>query len=741
MERKDRITNFYLALLLPVGLAAIAWALINFPLNEIGLGLVALSLVTVCFSSYLRIQLPRIKIHLTISDALIFLSLLVYGGEAAVLLAVLETTFTSINFRRQGVTIKPKTVVINVLIAAFSILVTSSVVTAIFGSPSAVIESRRYSEFVWLVGVMALAQFSVNSICVSVFVAIRSDKTAWKVWNEYCFNALVMYLSGAVMAGLGAKAINQIDLYLLSAVIAFFGVVYFTYRRYLKDVTDTAAKAELAERERAEQAELHVKELQHYVRKLEQSGQELRKSHERLHHAAYHDALTGLPNKYYFVETIKGLLKECRRRSGRPFAVIYLDLNRFKTINDSVGHTRGDKLIRSVASRLSELAGQENTVGRFSGDEFAVLMPDLKNDREVVEMADRISQALAEPFSLVGRDVFTSASIGIAFGERSYNRAENLLRDADIAMYRAKETRQKYVIFDSRMHARAVNLLQLETDLRRAIEKKELEVYYQPIVSLDSLTLAGFEALIRWNHPTKGLVSPTEFIGICESTDMIIPLTLNVLEESCRQVKQWSGIDNCTRLFVSVNLSGKHFDDPQLVNHVETILAKTQFDPRMLKLEITETAVMENADAAIEMLRGLKALGVKLSIDDFGTGYSSLNYLHRFPIDTLKIDRSFVSFLERGTENGEIVRTIVYLAKALMLDVVAEGIENMRQLNQLQSLGCEYGQGYLFSRPLPAHDIEMQLADNFNWRALLNVGGFAIADPCDLDQSEVRLLS
>jgi diguanylate cyclase (GGDEF)-like protein len=740
MEKKDRVTNFYLALLLPVGLGATAWAVVNFPVEKISLAMIALSLITVCFSSYLRIQLPRTTIHLTISDSLVFLSLLVYGGEVAVLLAVMETAFTSINFRRQGVNIKPKTVVINVLIAAFSILVTASVVTAIFGSPAEIMESRKYSQFVWLLGTMALTQFCVNSVCVSAFIAIRNDKSAWKVWNEYCFNALVMYLSGAVMAGLAAKAINQIDIYLLLAVTAFFSVVYFTYRRYLKDVTDTAAKAELAERERAEQAELHVKELQHYVQKLELSGQELRKSHEQMRHAAYHDALTGLPNKYYFVETIKGLLKECRSRSGRPFAVLYLDLNRFKTINDSVGHTRGDKLISEVGSRLSKVVDENQTVGRFGGDEFAVLMPEIKNDRDVVEMADRITEALSQPFTLSDRKVFTSACIGIAFGDRTYDRAEDLLRDADIAMYRGKETRQKFVVFDEQMHARAVNLLQLEIDLRNALDRRELEVYYQPIVSLESLTLAGFEALIRWNHPTKGLVSPSEFISISESTDLIIPLTLNVLEESCKQVGQWSDLETGRPLFVSVNLSGKHFDDQNLVKHVETVLDKTGFDPRLLKLEITETAVMENADTSIEMLRRLKALGVRISIDDFGTGYSSLNYLHRFPLDTLKIDRSFVSVLDRSTENSEIVRTIVYLAKALDLNVVAEGIESIRQLNQLQMLGCEYGQGYLFSRPLPAAEIEAMLTDGLHWRGLLNVGGFPLTEAETTENAEIRLL-
>jgi len=270
------------------------------------------------------------------------------------------------------------------------------------------------------------------------------------------------------------------------------------------------------------------------------------------------------------------------------------------------------------------------------------------------------------------------------------------------------------------MHARAVDLMQLETDLRSAIEKKEFELYYQPIVSLDNLSLAGFEALIRWNHPHKGIMSPGEFIPVSESTDLIVPLTLMVLENSCRQVGEWTSHPENAGLFVSVNLSGKHFDQPNLVDQIQEILDNTGFDARRLKLEITETAVMENADAAISMLRSIKQLGIQISIDDFGTGYSSLSYLHQFPIDTLKIDRSFVNAIERGTENSEIVRTIVYLAKALNLNVVAEGIENIRQFHQLNLLGCEYGQGYLFSRPLPAHEIEKLLSEGLHWQNLLS---------------------
>ena len=726
-------------MLLPAGLAAIVWAIVTFPIGKVSIGLVTLSLVTVCFSSYLRIQLPRTKIHLTISDALVFLSLLVYSGQVALLLAVFETTFTSINFRRQGVTIKPKTIVINVLIAAFSIFVTSSVVTAIFGDPTAVIDSGRYSQFVWLLGVMAVTQFFVNSICVSAFVALRSGKTAWKVWNEYCFNALVLYLSGAVMAGLGAKAIYQINLFLLGAVITFFGIVYFTYRRYLKDVTDTAAKAETAERERAEQAERHVKELQHYVTKLEQSGEELRKSHQRLRHAAYHDALTGLPNRNHFIEEITTLLENCRSMVGRPFAVLYLDLNRFKTINDSVGYSRGDRLIECVAERLRTTVDDSSLVGRFSGDEFAILVRDIANDRDVIEMANRVAERLTEPFPLDEREIFTSACVGIAFGSSEYAEAEDVLRDADIAMYHAKDVNQKFVVFDQNMHDRAVNLMQLETDLRMAIERREFELYYQPIVSLETLSLAGFEALVRWNHPRKGMVPPSEFISVCESTGLIVPLTLAILEDGCRQAGQWPVSNDGNPLFISVNLSGRHFDHPDLVEHIRSVIAETHFDPMRLKLEITETTMMENADSAIEMLRKIKETGVQLSIDDFGTGYSSLNYLHRFPIDTLKIDRSFVSSIERGNENSEIVKTILYLAKALKLNVVAEGIENIRQLNQLQLLGCEYGQGYLFSRPLPAGEVENLLAEGLHWRGLMASSDFgAITQP--LETSEIRLL-
>ena len=733
--------NIYLVLLTPTAAVSAVWAFYNFPLERLDLRLGILTVVTVFFSSLLRIQLPRTKIHVTTSDAAIILSFLLYGGETALILAILESTFTSLSFKYRGGRIRNKTVVINVVNTAVVVFATIMVIRSTFGAVTHIRESGDGTAFVWLLAAMAALLFLFNSILVSLFISAKTaDKSVGTVWAEYCLNALVIYMTSAVLAGVTLKAIQQINVMLFGAVGIFFVVVYFTYRRYINDIKSTAAKAERAERERAEEAERHVKDLQHYVGKLEQSRLDLEQSHERLRHAAYHDALTGLPNKQYFVETIKELLKKCRRMTGRPFAVLYLDLNRFKTINDSIGHTRGDKLIREVAARLRSTVGERATVGRFSGDEFAILVNDLKSERDVEQMAREIADALAKPFYLFGRAVYTSACIGITYGDRSYKRAVNVLRDADIAMYRAKETGQKYVVFDQDMHESAVQLMQMETDLRLAIERREFEVYYQPIVSISTLQLAGFEALARWNHPAKGVLPPAQFIGLSESTDMIVPLTLQILEQSCRQVALWNRARDDGSFFVSVNLSGKHFEHPEMVDDVKSIVRSSDLDPRRLKLEITETALMENAEKSIEMLKALKSHGIQISIDDFGTGYSSLNYLHRFPLDTLKIDRSFVNSLDRSNENHEIVRTIICLAKALGLRVVAEGIESIRQLEALRLLECEYGQGYLFSRPLNAQEIESLISQSGYWQSL---GGATeiLRAPESVDDMQLRLVS
>lgn len=725
MERNDKIADRYLAVLAPLGIAATALSVYSFPVEKVTVGMIALGVVTIFFSSYLRIQLPRTKIHLTISDALVFLAMLVYGGEVAVVLAVLETSFTSFRFRHQRVHIRFETALINIFIAAVSVYLTATTVYYAFSNVGSVIESGSYAAFTSLLAVMAISQFLVNSVCVSAFVALRSKTTIWKVWNEYCLNALVLYITGAIMAGLGAKALIQIDVFLFIAVICFFALVYLTYRRYLDDVTTTAAKAESAERARAEQAESHVLELQHYVAELEKSSEALKVSRERFRHAAYHDALTGLPNRNQLVDSIRTQIDKKRRNSKHNFAVLFLDLDRFKTINDSLGHSTGDSLIRAVAERLTKLMREDQTLGRFSGDEFAILSP-IKDVSEAKSLADDVVAAIAEPYMLNERKIFMTGSIGITYSSPNYTEAEEMLRDADIAMYYAKERDKRVEIFDQNMHAQAVSLLQLETDLRVAIERNELELYYQPIIGLGETKLVGFEALVRWNHPKHGLVPPDHFIPVSEATGLVVPMTLSILRLACRQMVAWQKrYREDAPLWVSVNLSGKHFAQPDLVEQIKEILEETQIHPSRLKLEITESAVMENAERAIEMLREIKDTGVELCIDDFGTGHSSLSYLHRFPVGTLKVDRSFVCTMEDGSENGEIVRTVIALAKILKLKVVAEGIESIHQFHQLRVLGCEFGQGYLFSRPLPVNDVEKMLSDKFNWENVLPMPEFA----------------
>ena len=496
---------------------------------------------------------------------------------------------------------------------------------------------------------------------------------------------------------------------------------------YVGDIRREAATAETAERFRAEQAESHVEELRHYVEELERSTRALRESRERFRHAAYHDALTGLANRNRFVELIRPCIETVSEDSGSRFAVMFLDLDRFKTVNDSLGHSVGDRLIMDVGKRLVEVAGAEGTVGRFSGDEFAILLPKVRDAAAAVRFAEKVWDEVSAAFELDGRQIFTSVSIGIALGHSFYKDPDELLRDADIAMYYAKETKKRYVIFDQIMHARAVSLLELETDLRLGVERDEFELFYQPLVNLDNVNLSGFEALVRWNHPSRGLITPGEFISVAESTGLIVPMTMKLLRSACRQAVEWKeqGLGG-EKLVMSVNISAVHLTQKGLVDNLREIVFETGIDPTCLKLEITESAVMENAEQIITVLNRIRELGIRLSIDDFGTGYSSLSYLHRFPIDTLKIDRSFVGAMEDGTENGEIVRTVIALAKALKLNVIAEGIESIHQLHQLRNLGCEFGQGFLFSRPISASDAATLLADEGRWRNILPPNEFGV---------------
>ena len=730
MLNNKRLENIYIAVLLPVALGALGWALYYFPGHRMDWRLAGLTVITVFFSSFLRIQLPRTKIHVTTSDAAIILSLLWYGGEIATILAFLETAFTTYNYRRGGGTIHLKTILINVVVAVVSLFTTTAVVRAAFGPAPDVIASGDNTQFIAMIALMGLTLFTLNSALVSLFFAAKNDKPVISVWSQYCFNALVLYLSSAALAGFTIKAIQEINIFLFAAVCVFFGTAYITYRRYLDDIKRTAAQAEHAERERAEQAEKHIQDLKHYVEELELRGEELKQSRARFRYAAYHDALTGLPNRNYFVDTIRQLIHQKLNQPAFSYAVLLLDLNGFRKINDSLGHSVGDRLIKQVAGRLTKIARKGSTVGRFSGDEFAIILVEDADERGATEFAETVARTIGKPYILDGRQVFTSMSIGIAFGALDYHEPEEVLRDADIAMYNAKDHGKEFVIFDDRMRTRAVSLLELETDLRYAVERNEFEVHYQPIVDLQSLHLSGFEALVRWNHPALGLISPERFIPVSESTGLIIPMTIKILQSACGQLVEWQKrFGDIGPKFISVNISGAHFSDPMLVEQIREVLQQTSIKPHSLKLEITETAIMENGENAVAMLKQIRELGVQLSIDDFGTGYSSLGYLQKFPIDTLKIDRVFVRSMADGRQNGEIVRAVLAMADSLNLEAIAEGIESIHQFHHLRALNCRYGQGYLFSAPVPAANAEMLLQDRDRWQSLLVGGDFVTFNP------------
>ncbi|HIK35014.1 MAG TPA: EAL domain-containing protein [Thermosynechococcus sp. M98_K2018_005] len=433
---------------------------------------------------------------------------------------------------------------------------------------------------------------------------------------------------------------------------------------------------------------------------------------EQILHDALHDAMTGLPNRVLFMDRLSQAITRRVRRPHSLFAVLFLDVDRFKVINDSLGHLAGDQLLIGIGQRLRACTRGEDTLARLGGDEFAILLEELTTPAQAIQVAERVLVALSRPFRLEGHDVFTSASIGIAFPSEESKTAEDLLRDADTAMYRAKSLgKARYEVFSMAMRAQSIALMQIETDLRRAAERGEFLVYYQPIIDLSTLNIVGFETLLRWQHPERGIVSPAEFMTVAEETGLILPISWWVMAEACRQMQRWAKVFPRSRgLSISVNLSGRHFQQADLLLNLRSILSETRFPAERLRLEVTEGILIDNKEVAIATLEQIRAMGIGLYMDDFGTGYSSLSYLHRFPIDTLKIDRTFISALNSEESSATIVHTILMLAHSLRLKVVAEGIETRQQYRVLQALGCHYGQGYFFARPLSAQQVEQLFA-------------------------------
>ncbi|MHB8846348.1 MAG: EAL domain-containing protein [Nitrospirota bacterium] len=431
---------------------------------------------------------------------------------------------------------------------------------------------------------------------------------------------------------------------------------------------------------------------------------------EQLLFDAFHDALTGLPNRALFLDRLEHVIASAKRRPSYIYGVLFMDLDRFKVINDSLGHSVGDKLLIEVGARLKAFLRPGDTVARLGGDEFAILLDDIADIADAEDITRRLEQALAAPYTIQGHEVVTGQSIGIALRSDRYEWPEQILRDADIAMYEAKSKgRARHEFFDTRMHAGIIDRLQLESDLRIAVEHQDgFVLHYQPIISLKDRRLIGFEALVRWSHRTRGMIYPLEFISLAEETGMIVPLSDWILREACSQISLWQKKYPMEKpLRMSVNVSSRLLLLPTFVDSVTQVLRENDLDPGTLAIEVTESMLMEHTGEALDSMARLQKAGVHIHIDDFGTGYSSLSYLHSFPVNALKIDRSFIERMSPNNENQEIVRTIIALAQSLKLDVIAEGVELDHQLSAITGMDCHYGQGYLFSKPLSADNVDL----------------------------------
>ena len=466
--------------------------------------------------------------------------------------------------------------------------------------------------------------------------------------------------------------------------------------------------------ERTRQLQIANQQLAATNQRLMQEIVKREQAQQQLIYDALYDSLTGLPNRTLLIERIDRAIAQIKRNPERLFALLFIDLDRFKIINDSLGHAVGDKLLVAVARLLSQDLRSLDTVARLGGDEFVILLDDIDSLQDATVVGDRLQAKLKKSLDLGEHTVVTSASIGIAISASNYQNSSEILRDADIAMYRAKASgKARYEVFNREMYLQTLQIIALEQNLRLALPQQEFTLNYQPIVDLQNNTLAGFEALLRWQHPQQGNISPADFIPVAEDTGLIVAIGNWVLQEACSQLRQWqqqyASIPKMANLKISVNIASQQLKEADFIVQLDRILRETKLDPNSLRLEITEGVSIDFSIDTQQVLSEIKQRQIKLSIDDFGTGYSSLSYLHRLPIDNLKIDRSFVQRINSDPENLEIVKTIITLAQTLKIDAIAEGVETEEQKKQLKALGCEFAQGYLFAKPLPAEELELIL--------------------------------
>ena len=804
-----------MACIIAVGVICVAHAIWYMPYERIDLYLVLLTALTLGIGSRITIPIPRLKSHIAVSDTFVFLALLLYGGEIAIILAAAEAFISSWRFCKKTVT-----VFTNAGVMAICTLLVAHLMewSGLLAGLQSFTRTRDWNVFVIGLSVMALAQFATNTTLTAIYGSLKSNKPVWETWKNNFIWTFLTYAIGALSAGTLLLLNHWIGFGVVLATFPIIFLIYLSYKMYLQNVEMSFQQAEQAKRhatvlekqsialqeseERFRSAfdfapigialvsatgrwlkvnralceilgytteefldsdfqsmtfgqdlgdalvkvhELHSGKIQtcqleqRFIHKnggpvwtlwsaspvesLEEEDRNLifqiqdiedkKRAEEKLQYEATHDSLTGLPNRALFFSRLEAAIETAQRNPSYDVSVLFIDLDRFKVVNDSLGHPVGDQLLIAIARRLKDCLRPNDLVARLGGDEFVILVEGKGGGTDVVRIAERVQEKFSSAFDLGGNQVYSSASIGILNLGEDHQTAEDMMRDADTAMYHAKKSgKARHEIFDPSMHEVAKAALQIETDMRRAVENKEFMVYYQPIYSLQTEETIGFEALARWRHEEKGFIPPNDFIPIAEELGLIHELGEQILRQACIEIGDLLRAEpgRIPPLILSVNISCKQFGNPEFVNIVKDVLRETAFPAPNLKLEITESVFLEHRDDAISMLKELKALGVEIDIDDFGTGYSNLNYLTQLPISTLKIDRTFIEAMEGEGSNLEIVQTIIALAESLGMKVIAEGVENKEQLQRLRNLNCQGAQGFLFSEPMSFDKVRSYLS-------------------------------
>lgn len=814
MDSKSIINKFMITLTV-VGLFCVGVAIFHFPAEKVDVNFLLLVAFTIGIGSRISIQIPRFRSYIAVSDTFIFLALLLYGGEAAIILAAVESFCSAWRVCKKKITVFFNA---GVLGLCTTLVVATLFLTGYLDAIQYNGQGQDWNRFIIALSIMALTQFAANTTIAAIYGGLKSNTPTWDVWKTKYLWLFLTYVVGVATAGALFHLSHSIG---FGAVIASFPIIlliYLSYKMYSENVEMSISQAEQAEEharvlesqsaalrkseERFRSAFDHapigialvapegkwlkvnramcsilgysekeflerdyqsmilptdlgetlvlVHELlsskipscqleQRYLHKngeivwaswsvsrISEKDDENRnlifqiqditdkkQAEAKLQYEATHDALTGLPNRAFFMSRLEKALEKAADNPRHKVNVLFIDLDRFKVVNDSLGHIVGDELLVKIASHLQDCLRPSDTVARLGGDEFTILVEGNYDETEIIRIAERVQQKFAAPFNLNGHDVYSSASIGVLQSTEKHLTAEDMMRDADTAMYQAKRAgKARHEVFDPNMHEVAKETLKLETDLRHAVKNEEFTVFYQPIYSISNEKVQGFEALARWNHKSLGNIPPDKFIPLAEELGLIDSLGEQILRKACTQVNSLNEFNSDENsLVLNVNLSCKQFAQPHLVENIERILSDIGFAPENLKLEITETVFFEHKDRAIEMLTKLQDLGIEINIDDFGTGYSNLSYLTQLPISTLKIDRTFIDTIESEDQNLEIVQTIITLARSLGMKVIAEGVETSTQLEKLRTLNCEGAQGYYFAKPMCFEDMKKFIDD------------------------------